>query len=810
MLLNYFKIAVRSILRSKLTAVINISGLAIAMTCCLLIYAYISDEVIYDRYHQNADKIYRVTRNFLSPDGTVSLHLGHLAPPFGPLLKNDFTDIREVARALKSNVLFAIEEGGERKVTFQEPNTFIVEPSIFKIFTIPVLSGNPETALERPMCVMLSEETAKQYYGTTDIIGRRLKVVDAFELEITGVYESFPAQSHWHPNILVSFSTLNDDSIYGRERLETNWGNNAFATYILVNDEFDPKKTAAQFPAFIDRHMGPSEAPDAPAPSVWTNLFLQPLTDIHLYSHLDSELEANGNINNVYMMGAIGLFIILIACFNFINLSTARASKRAKEVGLRKVAGAYRHQLITQFLSESICIALLSLVIATAVTWFTLPWLNEFTGKSLQLNTFTHADLAFVIIAATVLVGAVAGVYPALVISGFKPVLILKGQNVSGKKGGVRKALVVTQFAVSIVLIIATLVTIRQLNYMNERDLGYDKDQVLTMLYGGDGITERFEAFRNEILKNTTVKNVARSSRVPTGRLLDSQGAKVQQGDTLASTDVTIKYVRVDHDFFDTYGIPVVAGRNFSREIKSDDSLAFILNENAVKMIGWTSEEAVGKEFSYGSRNGRVVGVVRDFHFESLHENIVPVVFTLGGGYGKISVALSGNNMQAGVQHLEKVWKEFVPERPFEYEFLSEAYQHLYSSEQKQSQLFLIFSALAIFIAALGLFGLTTFNTLQRTKEIGIRKVLGASVGSILRLLTREIVILILIANAIAWPVAWYLMDSWLDSFAYRINIGPVIYSLAGLTAIALAMITVSSQTIRAAMSNPATTLRNE
>ena len=807
MLLNYLKIAIRSILRSRLTATINICGLAIAMTCCLLIYMYVSDELKYDRYHENADRVYRVTRNFLSQDGTVSLHLGHLAPPFAPLLKNDFPDILESARTLQTDLLFTIEENGERKISFQESNAFVAEPAVFRIFSIPVLAGNPETALERPFCIMLSDRAAQQYFGTTDIIGKRMLVDNALDVEVTGVFESFPDQSHWHPEFLISFSTMNDDNIYGRERLETNWGNNSFATYILVNDEFDSKKTEAAFPAFIDRHMGPAEGSGAPNPSTWTTLFLQPLTDIHLYSHLDSEIEANGNINNVYMMSAIGLFIILIACFNFINLSTARATKRAKEVGMRKVAGAYKHQLVAQFLSESMLTAFVSLIIAVGITLIALSWLNAFTGKTLQLNQFTHAPTAVIVVAATLLVGAIAGIYPALLLSSFKPALILKGPASSRGRGGIRKVLVVAQFSVSIILLIATVVTIRQLDFMNTRDLGYSKDQVVTL---GNGLGDRYEAFRNELLGNAAIRNVSRSSRVPTGRLLDSQGAQVQKGDTLASTDVTIKNVRVDHDFFSTYDIPLTSGRNFSREIKSDDSLAFILNQTAVSMIGWTEEEAVGKVMQYGGTKGQVIGVVKDFHFESLHEPIVPLVFHQSPNYGNLSVAIGGADMQQGLQHLEKVWKEFVPLSPFAYQFLSETYRQLYSSEQKQSQLFIIFSGLAIFIASLGLFGLATFNTLQRIKEIGIRKVLGASVGSILKLLTREIVLLILLANLIAWPIAWYLMDEWLSSFAYRITMGLSGHALAGLAALLLALITVSTQAIRAAMVNPARTLRNE
>lgn len=812
MIYNYFIVAVRSIFRDKLVALINIGGLAFAMACCLLIYVYIADEMRYDRYHANADNIYRVTRNFLSHDGSVNLHLGHVAPPFGPLLKNDFPDIEEVARVLNTNLTFTIEEDGERKVSFEEPRAYAAEPSLFRIFTIPIVSGSPETALTQPFTAMLSDKAAMQYFGTTEVAGKELHVTGGLILSLTGVYESFPAQSHWHPEILISFSTLENENIYGKERLETNWGNNAFATYLLVNDTFDPDRVAEGFPAFIDRHMGPAEGPGAPAPSSWTNLFLQPLTDIHLRSHLDSELEANGNINNVYMMGAIALFIILIACFNFVNLSTARASKRTKEVGLRKVAGANKRQLVIQFLSESALTALMALVIAIAITWASLGWLNEFTGKNLQLNLITHANFVVASLASAVFVGALAGFYPALVLSAFQPALIVKGHAPGSGRGTVRRILVVSQFAVSIVLIVATLVTTEQLRYLNNRDLGYRKDQIVALPNAGESIDKHYDAFRNELLRSASVKNVARSSRIPTNRLLDTQGAQVEQGDSLVSTDIVIKNVMVDHEFFDTYGIPIVSGRAFSKDILSDDTAAYVLNEAAVRMIGWDMDDAPGKVLRYGDREGRVIGVAKDFHFESLHESIIPMVFYMRKRHdgAQMSVAINPANMQEGLEHIESIWKSFAPDVPFRYTFLSESYRQLYDSEQKESQLFLIFSALAIFIAALGLFGLTTFNTLQRAREIGIRKVLGASVPHIVKLLTSEVFILIVIANVIAWPIAWYLMDEWLASFAYRVSLSPVVFALAGLAAILLAIVTVSSQTIRAALLNPATTLRNE
>ncbi len=807
MLYNYLKIAFRVFTRNKLISTINILGLALALTGSLLIAIFIQDELSFDRYHAHSDHIYRVTRNFLSPDGSESLHLGLIAPPFGPLLKNDFTDIQEVARTRGVyRALSAIEDDGTFKENLNIENPFYAEPAIFKIFSIPIVAGDTKTPLEKPYTMMISDAAAEKYFGTRDVVGKRLQADDVF-FEITGVYQSFPAQSHWHPDVLVAFSTLNDDNMYGREGLETNWGNNNFSTYLLVNDEFDPEKTEARFPAFLDKHMGESGNPVQP--SMWTHLFLQPLTSIHLHSQLDSEIEANGSINHVYIMGAIGLFLILIACFNFINLSTARATTRGKEVGVRKVMGAFKNQLITQHLSESVLIAFFSFLLAIILINIALPWLSDFTGKSIQLENFANLATISLVLGFMVLVGLMAGIYPAFVISGFKPALTLKGQNGPAKgTGGIRKALVVVQFSISIIMIIATLITYQQLRFLNDRELGYAKEQVVTMYYDRD-IDERYETFYHELTNHPTILNVGRSSIIPTGRLLDYQGTAVQQGDSLVATDIAMKDVRIDPEFFDTYQIPFVSGRNFSKEIKSDDSLSFIINETAARMVDWTNEDAVGQVLQNGPVKGTVVGVVKDFHFESLHEPIVPVVFHGQQDFNRISVLVSGTHTKDAISHIEAVWKQFMPNRPFYYNFLSDRYRHLYDSEQSQNELFMIFAGLAIFIASMGLFGLATFNTLQRIKEVSIRKVLGAPVGSILQLLSKEILILILIANLVAWPIAWYFMNKWLSGFAYHMEMNLMPYMVAALLAIVITIITISSQTIRAALTNPATILRN-
>lgn len=788
------------------------------MACAILIYLFITDELSYERYHSKADRMFRITRSFHSPEGEVSLHLANVAPPIGPLLKNDFGEIETMARILRSNLVIGLEENGELKISNTERDVFLAEPDIFKIFDVEIKSGDPTKSLARPFTIMLSENAAKRYFNDENIMGKRLRIDNAFDVEVTGVYKNFPLESHWHPEFLVSFVTLENEKIYGREGLETNWGNNSFGTYLVLEEGADPIKLENGLPAFLDKHFGKYARANWGVPPDWkasqsTTLYVQKVIDIHLRSHLDDELEANGNITNVYMMGIVGLFIVLIACFNFINLSTARATKRAKEVGLRKVVGAFRAQLIYQYLSESVLTAILSLILSIGIALLTLKPLNAFTQKELTLNLLQNLPLLTGLILFALVVGILAGIYPAFVISSFKPALTLKGQNgISPGKNVLRKGLVVSQFAISIVLIIGTLIIFKQLDYLNSRSLGYDKDQVVSLPYYSE-LSENYEPFYNELTKATSIVNVARSSRIPTGRLLDSQGSpRVLKGDSLVNVAMDLKSISTDTEFFDTYGVAISAGRKFSKEVLTDDSLAFIINEAAAKKIGWEKpQEYIDKEFQYADVKGKLIGIVGDFHFESLHQEIIPMVFLQRkNNYNTLSVKINSAEMKQGLEHLEKICKEFLPSKPFDYQFLSERYQNLYAMEQKQSQLFTTFSALAIFIASLGLFGLATFNTLQRIKEIGIRKVMGASVSNILTLLSKEIIVLILIANIIAWPLAWYFMNQWLNSFAYHIEMDGFLYLLAGVMAILLALITVSAQTIRAALSNPAKTLRYE
>ncbi|SDM41712.1 putative ABC transport system permease protein [Catalinimonas alkaloidigena] len=815
MLRNYLITSFRNLLRHKSYTLINALGLAVGLACCLLIGLFIQDELGYDRQHAKADRIYRVTRDFLSPDGTVSLHLGHVAPPFGPLLEEDFAGVEHATRLLETSSLFSIPtQDGSAPRAFNEDDVFFAEENVFDVFTIPVVQGNPATALSEPATVMLSRSTAERYFGNADPIGQLLRADNQFDVRVTGVFEDFPRQSHLHPNLLISFKTLESDEVYGREGLRTNWGNNSFATYLLFQEGYPAMSLEAELPAFLDKHMGQTtNDPNYRPPSTWTHLYLQPLRAIHLHSQLDSEIEANGNIRNVYGLGLIALFLLAIAVINFTNLSTARSATRSKEVGVRKVVGATREHLRGQFLTEAVLLAVVSAGLALVLATLALPWLEQFTDKTLALSPLTNPTIWLLLGGGTLLTGLAAGFYPALVLAAFQPIRALKGKIDQSATGSapLRKVLVVTQFAISILLVICTGVVYQQIHYVRSQALGFSKDQIVLLPYH-DELNDAYLSFRQEALRNAGVQHVGRSSRTPSGRLLDSQGSQVRQGDSLISTSTVIKNLRVDHDFIPTYQMELAAGRNFSREVGTDDSLAFILNESAIRMIGWNDpQQAIDQEFVYGGQAGKIIGVVKDFHFESLHEPIVPLVMHMSRNYyNALSVKLTGGDLEAGVAHLEQTWHQFLPERPFEYHFLDENFDNLYRTEQAQGQLFLLFAGIAIFIACLGLFGLTAFSTARRLKEIGVRKVLGASVPGLVQLLSREMVGLVLVANLLAWPAAWYLMQRWLDNFAYRIDVPLWLFAAAGVLALLIALLTVGWQATRAATVNPVQVLRNE
>ena len=808
MIRNYLKIAIRNLLRYRFISFINLFGLTVGLTCCLLITTYILNELSYDKYNKNADNIYRVTRSFNNSEGVVSLTLSTVAPPFGYYLPTDFPEIKKMTRLFD---LGTTPMKYKEKI-INEKSVFVADENLFDVFTVKVLKGNPKTALSDPFSVMLSEETAKKYFGDEDPMDKTIRANSQFDVKVTGIYKAFPANAHMHPSMLVSFNTLKDSAVYGEENLRRSWGNNSFFTYLLMPDNFSPQKMISQFPAFVDRRMSGEEYIGQKA-SKFTKLGLQKLTDIHLYSHTDYEAEPNGDISRVYIFSAIALFILLIACINYMNLSTARSALRAKEIGIRKVVGARKKELIGQFLGESILICWAAILLAAILTFFTLPWLNKLSGQELSFSLLMQAKIIIPLLITPFVVGIISGIYPALFMSSFQPVKTLKGLfKVGGSSISFRKVLVVAQFSISIILIITTVIVFQQLNYIQKKSLGFDKERVVTMAYSNE-VARQYESFRNELLQNSAFKNMTRSSRIPTGRLLDNMGANTVNGDSLQPVTTDIKFVSSDHDFVSTFGIPMMSGRYFSREFGTDTA-SFVINESSVKALGWTKDNAIGKPFKYGNQKGHIIGVINDFHFESMHQSIVPMVFIMlppsRPYYNNLSVKIIGNDISPAISHLEKTWKKFFPETPVDYTFLDENFDRLYQSEQRQATIFTVFACIAIFIACLGLFGLSAFAISQRIKEIGVRKVLGANVQGIVALLSKDFLKLVGIAAVMAFPVAWFAMNNWLKDFAYRINIQWWVFIVAGILAAMIAFVTVSFQAIKAAVSNPVKSLRTE
>ncbi len=809
MIRSYLKIAFRNLMKYRFISFINLFGLAVGLTCCLLILAFIMNELSYDKYNKNADRIYRVTRSFNNQDGVVSLNLSTVAPPFGVYLPTDFPEIEKMTRLLK-NGLTPLRYGEN---LYNEDDIYFADDNLFDVFTLNVKEGNPKTALANPFTIMLSEDMAKKYFGNEEPINKTIRYNNQFDLKVTGIYKDFPANSHMHPNALVSFTTLNDTAIYGAQNLRTDWGNNSFFTFLLLPEHYQPNSMIARFPEFVDKHMNHKDY-NGLNPSKFTKLGLQKLTDIHLRSNMDYEAEPNGDIKRVYIFSIIALFILLIASINYMNLSTARSALRAREIGIRKVIGARKKELIIQFLSESVLLCWVAIIIAFFLTSLALPWINKISGQQLSYHDLLEWKIVVPLLLTPFVLGIISGIYPALFMSSFQPVKTLKGIfKTGGNSISFRKVLVVTQFAISIVLIISTAIVFQQLHYIQNKSLGFDKEFQIILPYGSD-VDKQYDVFRTAVLRNSSFRVMGRSSRIPTGRLLDAAGAYTLVGDSLRPLNTDIKVVDVDFDFIPVYNIKVVAGRNFSRDFKTDTA-GFVLNESSVSAIGWKSpQEAVGKDFKYGTTQGHVIGVIGDFNFESMHQQIVPIVLVTKtpdqSYYNNITIKVSGNNIAGTLSYLEKTWKTILPLTPYQFSFLDDNFNKLYEAEQKQGTLYVFFACIAIFIACLGLFGLSSFAITQRIKEIGVRKVLGANVRTIVTLLSTDFLKLVIIAALLAFPIAWISMNNWLKDFAFRVSIEWWVFIVAGLLASVIAVLTVSIHAVKAANANPVNSLRSE
>ncbi|HZE83687.1 MAG TPA: ABC transporter permease [Puia sp.] len=806
MLKNYFTTAFRNLRRNKVFSILNITGLAIGIATCLVIWLFVQNEWSYDRYNRKAGRMVRVV--FRGKFQGEKLNEANVMGPVAQALKSDYPEVQEATRLRDFG--FPRVRSGDK--TFRDDRQAFVDSNFFQVFSIPLLKGDAATVLLQPNSVVISRAMARKYFGMDDPIGKTLFFADAkATCKVTGVFDKVPDNSHFHFDIFVSMATAPVSS-------EPAWLTSGYYTYLVLTAGDDYRKLEAKLPQVIVKYMGP-QLQEAMHMNLTEfrqkgndlGFYLQPLTDIHLHSDFAVDLAPAGDIRYLFIFGAIAVFMILIACINFMNLSTASASKRAREVGVRKVLGSGKSDLVRQFLLESILLTVIALLLALIIARMALPVFNDLSGKSLVLSLTVNPWLIPGLLLFGLLTGVLAGSYPAFFLSSFNPIRVLKGKLTrSGKSAGFRSGLVVFQFFISITLIIATAVVYRQLSYIQHAKLGYDKEQVL-IVQETWWLHNNAEAFRQELLQDPRVANVSSSEYLPAGRS-DNNNFFLYPNGNSAQIIKSIRY-EVDDRYIPTLGMQMAAGRNFSKDFRTDSSAA-ILNEAAAAALGW-KKDVLGQTITNPDNSGHaisyhVIGVVKDFYFRSLHERISPLVMVLGGGNGNLIVKAKTKDIPGLLSTIKNKWKELRAEEPFSYSFLDQRFEDEYRAEQKTGMILGIFAGLTIFVACLGLFGLATFTAEQRTKEIGIRKVLGASVSGIVSLLAKDFLKLVVIAFVIAGPVAWWVMNKWLQDFAYRVPIGGWVFVFAAGVAIFITLVTISSRAVSAALANPVKSLKAE
>lgn len=804
---NYIKIAFRNLRRHKGYSFINIAGLAIGMVCCILILLYIQDELSYDRYPEYADQIYRLVLDVDTPN-RGSIRNARTPPPWAPALADDYPEVESYVRFKTPLVswLIGYEEGEKR---FHESGFYFSDHTVFDFFNLHLMRGDPKTALRDPRTVVITETMAKKYFGDEDPMGKILRADNTYDFRITGIMQDVPKRSHIRFDFLASFESLSVFPIYGGTEYATFQRTGLFPdvyTYLRLKKDYPPVEFEKKMPDFLDKYLRDQIA----RLNLRVKPYLQPLTRIHLHSHLEAELRANSDISYIYIFSAIALFVLLIACINFMNLATAYSTNRAQEVGMRKVAGAYRIQLISQFLGESIFLAFLALGLALVLAQLLMPIFNSFSGKELVL-TFGDSWVVLGIIAIVLFVGVVSGGYPAFFLSTFQPITVFKGSyKGSATNSLLRKILVWFQFTLSILFIISTIVAYKQMNYIQIKHLGFDKEQVVVIPLGDPRARQIYLSYKNLILQNPDVLSTTASSSLPGGLI---NGLLIRLEGAPEGEEINIEQIMVDHDFINTLGIELVEGRDFSVSFSTDTMSAFILNETAIRQFGW-EQNPLGRQMAIGNwKQGKVIGIVKDFHVKSLHQRIEPLLIHIAPNPDALhyfAIRIRPNNISRILRFMEETWYQVYPHDPFIYSFLDEDFDSLYRAEELRGRILTSFTLLAIFIACLGLLGLASFSAEQRTKEIGIRKVLGASSSGLMILILKEFLILISIANITAWPVAGLLMHSWLQEFAYRTNIGISTFLFSGILSLIIALVTVSYQAIKAALANPVESLRYE
>ena len=810
MLKNYFKIAFRNLWKNKTFSIINIVGLATGLCCFLLITIYVLDELNYDRYNKNADRIFRISSDLKI--GGNEMRICQTSDMMGSSLKKDYPEVEEYTRIYASSGNKLIKKGNEY---INEMNVAHVDSTFFSVFTLPSIAGDTKTALNEPTTVVITETTARKYFGTIDAIGKTIETNDkgSTVYKVTAVIKDIPENSHFHFDFL--FSMKNVDYRWGQ------FTSHNFHTYLLLKPGTDYKELEKKFPQYIDKYvlaeakqfMQINTMDEFKKAGNRIEYSLMPLPKIHLYSDYAYSLSPPGNIRYVYIFSAVALLILLIACINFTNLTTARSANRAKEVGIRKVLGTERKNLISQFLAESTLMAVLSLVIAVLLAYFVLPLFNDIAAKSMHINILFAPSILPILIALPFVVGLIAGSYPAFYLSAFKPIEVLKGKLQQGsKRAGLRSMLVIFQFATSIFLIIGTIIIFRQLNFIQTKNLGFNKEQVL-IIDDAYVLKKNSESFKNEVLQLPGVVSGTLSSFLPVNSSSRNDNTYSSNAVMDAKNGIDMQTWTVDYDYLKTMGISMKQGRFFSKEFGTDSS-ATVINETTAKFLGY--ENPIGhKIYTFSDDNihsisYNIIGVLKNFNYESLRQEVGPLCMRLGRSTGLASFKVKPDNISALIKSVEAKWKSFVPGMPFSYRFMNDAFSRMYNAEQRVGEIALIFSVLAILIACLGLFGLATFIAEQRTKEIGIRKVLGATVNGIVQLLSKDFIKLVLIAFVIAAPLAWWAMNKWLQDFAYRIDISWWIFLLAIGIALFIALVTISFQAIKAAIANPVKNLRTE
>jgi putative ABC transport system permease protein len=810
MVKNYLKVAWRNLTKHRFYSLINIIGLAIGLACTLLIIVYVQNELTYDQHHSKADRIYRIAteikfggRHFNMPQGPA---------PMAAAVSADYPEVEASVRLREQGrFLVKIEEQ-----TFREEGLVFADSSIFTVFDIPLIAG-ATSALDRPNSIIIDQPTAEKYFGAENPIGKRLLLDNDLDVEVTGVFAPIPVNSHFHYNLILSMSSSEHSK-------STMWLSNNYTTYVLLAPNTNPAAFEVKFPGMIEKYIGPqvTQALDMTLEEFFSSgsmyrYYLQPLTDIHLYSTLDNELEPNGDIRYVYLFGGIALLILTLACINFMNLSTARSANRAKEVGVRKVLGSSRSHLIKQFLSESILISVIATIAAVLLAQLMLPAFNLLADKTLVLP-YTAASFYLTLFAGALFIGTIAGVYPAFFLSAFQPISVLKGKlNLGVKSGWLRSTLVVFQFAISTILIVGTLVIYMQLNYIQNKKLGFSKDQLI-LIEDAYALQDNLQPYKKDVTNIAGVQSVSASGFLPVSSNRSDTMFWLEGQTPNEETMISMQIWRIDEDYLKTMGMELAEGRNFSL-VNAADSTAMIVNQEAAKKLG-ISDNPIGahvatfSDMQEGDKPGEeiynVIGVIEDFHFESLKESITPLCLVIGKSSSYLSVKVEGGDVKHVLGQLEERWNVLAEGQPFSYSFMDQKFDDMYTAEARTGNLFNAFAILAILIASLGLFALAAFTAEQRTKEIGVRKVMGASVGGIVVLLSKEFGKLIIIAFIVAVPVAWYFTSQWLQDFEFRIDLSPWIFLLAGTVTFGIAWLTMSYQSIKAATMSPAKSLRDE